>query len=701
VSLLCAVAVITALVSPIWAAAEHPRNVILIGWDGAQREHVDQCLGRGELPNLKKLIDEGKYIKIDVEGTTDTKAGWTQILTGYYPAVTGVYSNTRYQPVPKGLSIFERLENQFGPDNFVTVAVIAKDRHCGEIDPPQKIRLDDEQTQTNNAEGQTKKAAKKKTQQPGAGKAPTGKIVEENGVKYRVIPGSPYYGMHTALEVWEFGLMEDQKVGTRAIELLDKYKDKPFFFFVHFAEVDHSGHKYGENSKEYNDALISNDLWTGKIIEKIRSLGLADKTQFYVTADHGFDEDTKIHKFAPYVFLATNNKAVNRDGRRQDIAPTIYEAFGVDTAAMQPPLDGISLTKPDNRPPAKLGPTKAGQKTEAQVEPHAPDVVFVPTPQEVVEKMLETAQVTKDDVVYDLGCGDGRIVVTAAKKYGARAFGFDVDPQRIKESNENVQKNGVGNLVTIEQKDIFTLDLTKANVITLYLLPSLNVKLIPQLEKLKPGSRIVSHDFAMRGVKPDKVIEVNSENGADHTIYFWTAPLKKEQEEVEVPTRRPDVVFVPTPQPVVEKMLELAKVTKDDVVYDLGCGDGRIVVTAAKKFGCKAYGFDIDPRRIKESNENVQKNGVGDLVLIQQKDIFTLDLSQANVVTLYLLPSLNVKLIPQLDKLKPGSRIVSHDFDMRGVKPDQTVEVTTENGAEHTVYFWTTPLKKEPTDSEQ
>ena len=699
--MLCAVAVVMALVSPIWAAAEHPRNVILIGWDGAQREHVEQCLSRGELPNLKKLIDQGKYVKIDVEGTTDTKAGWTQILTGYYPEVTGVYSNGRYQPVPKGLSVFERLESQFGTDNFVTVAVIGKNRHCGEIDPPQKIKLDDEQKQTNNAEGQKKGAKNKKKaqQQPGAGKKPAGKIVEENGVQYRVIPGSPYYGMHTALEVWEFGLMKDEKVGTRAIELLDKYKDKPFFFFVHFAEVDHSGHPYGENSKEYNDALISNDLWTGKIMEKLADLGLADKTQIYVTADHGFDEDGKTHKFAPYVFLATNSKAVNRDGRRQDVTPTIFEAFGVDTAAMQPPLDGISLTKPDNRPPAKLGPAKPAQK--AETETRTPDVVFVPTPQDVVDKMLETAQVTKDDVVYDLGCGDGRIVVTAAKKYGARAFGFDVDPQRIKESNENVEENGVGNLVTIEQKDIFTLDLSKANVVTLYLLPTLNVKLIPQLEKLKPGSRIVSHDFAMRGVKPDKVIEINSENGADHTIYFWTTPLKKEQEDVDVPTRRPDVVFVPTPQMVVDKMLELAKVTKDDVVYDLGCGDGRIVITAAKRYGAKSYGFDIDPRRIKESTENVQKNGIGDLVTIQQKDIFTLDLSKANVVTLYLLPSLNVKLIPQLDKLKPGSRIVSHDFDMRGVKPDQTVEVTTDNGAQHTVYFWTTPLKKEQTDSDE
>ena len=159
--------------------------------------------------------------------------------------------------------------------------------------------------------------------------------------------------------------------------------------------------------------------------------------------------------------------------------------------------------------------------------------------------------------------------------------------------------------------------------------------------------------------------------------------------------KHPDVIFVPTPQEVVAKMLELAQVTKDDVVYDLGCGDGRIVVAAAK-LGCKAYGFDVDPQRIKESNENVEKNGVGNLATIQQKDIFTLDLSPANVITLYLLPSLNVKLIPQLEKLKPGSKIVSHDFDMHGVTPDQVVEVTSANGAEHTVYLWTTPLKKEP-----
>ncbi len=546
--LVVAVATLAGLVIPVGAAVERPQNVILIGWDAAQREHVEQCLARKELPNLQRLIDQGTYVKIDIEGTTDTKAGWSQILTGYYPEVTGVYSNGRFQPVPKGLSIFERLESNFGADQFVTVAVIGKKQHCGEINPPQKIRLDEEQ-KSSVATGKNKRAKKKDaaatgevkdqaqkrkarkaaaTAQPGAGKKPQGTIVEENGVQYRVIPGSPYYGMHSAVEAWEFGLMQDEKVGARAIALLDKYRDKPFFFFVHFAEVDHSGHKYGENSKEYNDALISNDLWTGKIMDKLKDLGLADKTQIYVTADHGFNEDGKGHPFAPYVFLATNNKAVNRTGRRQDVAPTIYEAFGIRIAAFQPPLDGLSLTRPDNRAPAKLGPAKkvrqqAAQPAEESQETHTPDVIFVPTPQAAVDKMLEMAQVTKDDVVYDLGCGDGRIVVTAAQRYGCRAFGFDVDPQRIQESKENVEKNGVGNLATIQQKDIFTLDLSKASVVTLYLLPSLNVKLIPQLEKLKPGCRIVSHDFDMRGVVPDKVLD---EEG--HILYLWTTPLKKE-----------------------------------------------------------------------------------------------------------------------------------------------------------------------------
>jgi precorrin-6B methylase 2/LEA14-like dessication related protein len=163
---------------------------------------------------------------------------------------------------------------------------------------------------------------------------------------------------------------------------------------------------------------------------------------------------------------------------------------------------------------------------------NAVDVIYVATPQDVVDKMLELAEVKKDDLVYDLGCGDGRIVVTAVKRYGCRAVGFDLDPRRVEESLQNVHKNNVGDLVTIEQKDIFTLDLSDADVITLFLLSSLNAKLIPQLEKLKPGSRIVSHNFAMDAIKPDKVVTMfSNEDQFEHTVYLWTTPLNKETDD--------------------------------------------------------------------------------------------------------------------------------------------------------------------------
>ncbi|MGQ9760768.1 MAG: alkaline phosphatase family protein [Thermogutta sp.] len=338
-------------------AAKKPRNIILIGWDGAQRNHLMECFDRGELPNLKQLTSEGALVNIDViTGATDTKAGWTQILTGYNPEVTGVYSNGRFRDVPKGLSVFERLKEHFGPD-FVCVAVIGKQQHCGEIREPFKRQITDEEAAEIRAQQRQQAAAAQRKQakpaQPGAGKERIGQIVEENGVKYLVFEGSPYYTMHKACDVWEYGLSEDEKVGSLALKLLEKYKDRPFFFFVHFASVDHQGHRFGENSKEYNDALISNDAWTGKIVAKLKELGLYDQTLIYVTADHGFNEGTTGHSYAPYVTLGTNDPLVKRDGMRQDIAPTILWRFGLDLSKLQPPLDGEPLTQPATKPVLK------------------------------------------------------------------------------------------------------------------------------------------------------------------------------------------------------------------------------------------------------------------------------------------------------------------------------------------------------------
>ena len=159
---------------------------------------------------------------------------------------------------------------------------------------------------------------------------------------------------------------------------------------------------------------------------------------------------------------------------------------------------------------------------QAQRQPasQTPDVIFVPTPQEVVEDMLRLANVQKGDVLYDLGSGDGRIPVTAAKKFGVRAVGIDIDPQRIKEATENAKKHGVGKLVTFKQEDLFKTDFKDATVVTLYLLPDLNVKLRPRLlNELKPGTRIVSHQFDMGTWKPEKKVELNG-----RVVYLWTVP---------------------------------------------------------------------------------------------------------------------------------------------------------------------------------
>ena len=149
-------------------------------------------------------------------------------------------------------------------------------------------------------------------------------------------------------------------------------------------------------------------------------------------------------------------------------------------------------------------------------------VPYVPTPQEVVDRMLELAQVKKGDVVYDLGSGDGRIVVTAAKKYGVRAVGFEIDPQRIKESTENIKKAGVGHLVEIRQQDIRSVDLAPASVLTMYLLPEVNLLIRPNIWKqMKPGSRVVSHDFDMDDWKPLKKENMKDSSNWDHTLYLW------------------------------------------------------------------------------------------------------------------------------------------------------------------------------------
>ena len=166
------------------------------------------------------------------------------------------------------------------------------------------------------------------------------------------------------------------------------------------------------------------------------------------------------------------------------------------------------------------------------------------------------------------------------------------------------------------------------------------------------------------------------------SLILWTALVFQQDR----PARAPDVFYVPTPPAVVDAMLEMAKVTSSDVVYDLGCGDGRIPIAAAQKYGARGIGIDIDPARIAEAKENAKAAGVTDKVRFLEQDLFTSDFKEATVVTLYLLPSLNQKLMPKLKaELKPGTRIVSHAFDMG---PDWPPEEKREVEGK-TIYFWT------------
>jgi len=327
-------------VVPGFAAENVPtplHNAILIGWDGVQRDHLKECLGRDELPHLKQLIAEGAIMAIDVTtGATDTKAGWAQILTGYNPERTGVFSNSRYQPIPEGYTIFERLQAAFGRENIVTVMLAGKSNNLGARGPhtiaPTRAA---QAARTAAAEADMEKHEITEVKPTAAPKQST-----SGG-----LAGEPYFITHRKLDVFENGLGAADNVGNRALSFLEKYRDRRFFFFIHFQEPDPEGHRAGENSREYNDAIITDDLWLGRIVAKLKQLNLYDRTRIYVVSDHGFDEGQKTHRHAPHVFLATNDPEVAAAGDRKDVVPTILWRFGVVLDQIQPPLDGKPLRR--------------------------------------------------------------------------------------------------------------------------------------------------------------------------------------------------------------------------------------------------------------------------------------------------------------------------------------------------------------------
>jgi trans-aconitate methyltransferase len=180
-----------------------------------------------------------------------------------------------------------------------------------------------------------------------------------------------------------------------------------------------------------------------------------------------------------------------------------------------------------------------------------------------------------------------------------------------------------------------------------------------------------------------------------HTAIALAAIALLHAEQLHAQVTRRDVPYVPTPDAVVDEMLRLARVERNDILYDLGSGDGRIVITAARRFGTRGTGVDIDPNRVRESNTNAANARVTDRVSFHVRDLFETDLREATVVTLYLLPAVNLRLRPKLfEELRPGTRVVSHAFDMGDWRPDSTIRVTHPAGSA-TLYYWVIPARAE------
>ncbi len=430
---------------------------------------------------------------------------------------------------------------------------------------------------------------------------------------------------------------------------------------------------------------------------------------------------------------------------------------------------------------------------------------YVPTPQSTVDKMLELAKVGPNDFVIDLGSGDGRIPITAAKRFGARAVGIEIEADLIEKSRFDARWAGVADRVTFKIEDLFTTDLRPATVLTLYLFRELNIQLRPRiLEQMKPGSRVVTHDWDMGEWEPDVSVVSPAPDkpvGLDRNskIFLWYIPARMEGRwrlettlapgraatvtlaqtfqrfegaledqgaraevaggrargtavQFSVPGASPwsgayegtaegdalsgeivrerrrrraihraaamkyvrslaavaafllapafaaeEVPYVQTPQPVVDAMLKLAGVNGRDFLIDLGSGDGRIPITAAKRFGTRGYGVDYVGTLVKLANDNAAKAGVADRVRFEERDIFKTDVSAATVVAFYLLPDFNLELRPKLlEELKPGTRLVSHDGDMGDWPPDAKIVVDAPGktvGVEKksTIYLWVVP----------
>jgi arylsulfatase A-like enzyme len=308
-------------------------NVILIGWDGTLRDDMAALKAAGQLPNLDRLTSSGTLVATQVTtGSTQTKPGWAEILTGYSAERLKILNNRDYRPIPRGYTVFERLKKRYGA-GVTTIFISGKINNLG-ARGPHTICINCVSREA---------LLRRKTRWWSKDEVSTSVTKDGKPPVWDRRAGEPYFNAKWAFDLYLTGLGPADKVGEQALAALDKYGHKPFFAFFHFEEPDEEGHVYGESSPEYSAAIKAADAWLGRILGKLDELGIAGETTVYVTADHGFDKGGFNHYDAPRTFLAAGSGPRLRDGDRKDVTPTILERYGLDPKAFRPPLDGRSL----------------------------------------------------------------------------------------------------------------------------------------------------------------------------------------------------------------------------------------------------------------------------------------------------------------------------------------------------------------------
>lgn len=315
------------------------KNVILIGWDGVERERLNKLLADNKLPGFTKyFLQQGSCVNTTITtGTTQTKPGWAEILTGYSSSKTGVFSNLNYRPIPKGYTIFERLEEYFGSENIVTLFIAGKINNLA-ARGPHKICINCLHRDF------MKGGAKFKYWDENSGELfPVGE--EEPILEQR--EGEPYFITEDYIDVYVNALGESSNVKEKSFSYLDEHHNKKFFMFLHYEEPDEQGHRYNEDSPEYEEAIIQNDVLLEELVFKLKQLGILDKTRLFLTTDHSFDVGSRGHHMAEETFFCSSEKNLNQktSGDRKDVTPTILDMYGFDLETIEPHLDGISLVK--------------------------------------------------------------------------------------------------------------------------------------------------------------------------------------------------------------------------------------------------------------------------------------------------------------------------------------------------------------------